>query len=108
MVRTTKQVLKEQQKQVERDRAQKAQTPKRPLAVPATVVSPAPPPAVTDNQSVESYLAETAPNSLVGRLIKFDPKQGHFVFADDDGVVPENEDFVALRRVRSTIALVAR
>jgi len=53
--------------------------------------------AVPDNRSsVERYLAEFAPNTFAGRLIKFDGKQGEFLTLDDGEPVPESAEFVAL------------
>ena len=52
--------------------------------------------ASPDNRtSVQKYVDEIAPASIVGRLIKFG-KEGAFVTADDGEPVPETADFLAL------------
>jgi hypothetical protein len=86
MPRTTKQVLAEQKKQVDRDRASRqAVAPIKPAM-----------PAVPDSRTPqEKYLDEIAPSGIVGRLIKFS-KEGKFVFSDTDEQIDEKEDFVCL------------
>jgi hypothetical protein len=52
--------------------------------------------AVPDKRTdVQRYLDEIAPASIVGRMVKFS-KGGEFVVSDDDSVVDEDVDFVAL------------
>jgi hypothetical protein len=52
--------------------------------------------AVPDNRnSVQRYLDETAPASIVGRMLKFS-KEGKFVTADDEEEVSSDVDFIAL------------
>jgi hypothetical protein len=52
--------------------------------------------AVAHNQtSVAKYLDETAPASIVGRMVKFS-KEGLFVTADDDQPIAEDAEFIAL------------
>jgi hypothetical protein len=60
--------------------------------------APAPVPAVVtpDNRSsVQRYLDDVAPASIVGRMIKFS-KEGAFIFADDDEEIGNEVDFIAL------------
>jgi len=88
MPRTIKQVLAEQQRQADRDRALK----------PAHAVAPLKPvmPDIPDTRSArEKYLDEVAPSGIVGRLIKFS-KEGRFTFDDTGETVSEGEDFVCL------------
>ena len=87
MPRTSKQVLADQQRQADRDRALK----------PAQAVAPIRAvPAIPDNRSArEKYLDEVAPSGVVGRLIKFS-KEGKFTFADTGETVSEGEDFVCM------------
>ena len=52
--------------------------------------------AVPDNRTdVQRYLDEIAPASIVGRMIKF-TKNGEYATADDDAVISDDTDFVAL------------
>src|SRR6516164_1183375 len=52
--------------------------------------------ALPDNRTpVQAYLDEIAPASIVGRLVKFN-KDGNFVTTDDDAVIGDDVDFVAL------------
>jgi hypothetical protein len=70
-------------------------------AKPGTAVTPAAKSATQtavapDNRtSVQQYLDEVCPASIVGRRIKFS-KDGQSVTADDDEVVSDDVDFVAL------------
>ena len=53
--------------------------------------------AVPDNRPyVARYLDEVAPSGIVGRLVKFDGKEGEFKTSDDDKPVPEGKEFVVL------------
>lgn len=84
--KTVKQVLAEQQKQADRERALK------PAAAPVRATMP----AIPDSRSAqEKYLDEIAPSGIVGRLIKFS-KEGKFLFSDTDEAVDEKEGFVCL------------
>jgi len=88
MPRTVKQVLAEQQRQADRDRALK---PPQAVAPIRSVM-----PAIPDNRSArEKYLDEVAPSGVVGRLIKFS-KEGKFTFDDTGETVSEGEDFICL------------
>jgi len=52
--------------------------------------------AVPDERdSVQQYLDEIAPNSIVGRMVKFDIKEGAFILHDDSSTVSPDVDFVA-------------
>jgi hypothetical protein len=89
MARTTKQILREQEQQADRDRAQRE-------AQAVATIELAAVPAVPDNRTArQRYLDSVAPGGIVGRLVKFS-KEGHFTFADTGETVREDEDFVAL------------
>lgn len=89
MPRTPKQVLAEQNQQAERDRTQRTEQ------LPATRQATAP--ATPDLRSPrQRYLDDVAPSGIVGRLIKFDGKEGKFIFVDTEETVSDAEDFVAL------------
>ncbi len=45
--------------------------------------------------SVQQYLDEVAPASVVGRLIKFS-KDGAFIMQDDGQAIPEKDEFISL------------
>jgi hypothetical protein len=52
--------------------------------------------AVPDSRTdVQRYLDEIAPASIVGRMVKF-TKNGEYATADDDAVISDDIDFVAL------------
>jgi hypothetical protein len=51
--------------------------------------------ATTNRTSVERYLDEIAPASIVGRMVKFS-KDGTFITADDDMPIAEDAEFVVL------------
>jgi hypothetical protein len=52
--------------------------------------------AVPDNRTnVDRYLDDIAQASIVGRMVKFN-KDGNFVTTDDDAVIGDDVDFVAL------------
>jgi hypothetical protein len=52
--------------------------------------------AVPDKRTeLQRYLDEIAPASIVGRMVKFS-KEGQFVVSDDDSVIDEDVDFIAL------------
>jgi hypothetical protein len=52
--------------------------------------------AVPDSRSsVQRYLDDVAPASIVGRMVKFN-KEGKFVTTDNDDVIGEETDFIAL------------
>jgi hypothetical protein len=73
-----------------------AATPPAETQVPATVTNGGNAVAVPDNRtSVQQYLDEVAPASIVGRLIKF-TKEGTFATADDGALIPETAEFIAL------------
>jgi hypothetical protein len=95
--RPVQQVLDQQKRDAERDRQQKAAPPARS----GTAVAPTPKPALPaemppDNRtSVQRYLDEVAPVSMVGRQIR-GTKDAMFVTPDDGETVPDTVDFVAL------------
>jgi hypothetical protein len=110
--RPVSQVLDQQKADADRDRQQRqaaarsgtvAAPPQRSAlaAKPAADIVPSakpPPPAEMppDNRTpVQRYLDEIAPATLIGRRIKFS-KNGEFVTADDDAVIDDSADFVAL------------
>jgi hypothetical protein len=89
MPRTAKQVLSEQKLQAERDRTQRSQQ------LPATRQAALP--ATPDRRSPRQvYLDEVAPSGIVGRLVKFDGKEGKFIFVDTEETISDAEDFVVL------------
>jgi hypothetical protein len=101
--RTTQQALAQQKADAARGRNQPsaAQQPQdeferimgQPVA-PATVTSVAVPDTRTPQQA---YLDEIAPpSSLVGRPIKFNGKNGKWLFGDTDEEIDPNTDFIAL------------
>jgi hypothetical protein len=101
--RPIKAVLDEQRQDAERDRAQRQPAPK-PAAdtvspAKSTAVAPgtkAATPAVPDNRtSVQQYLDEHVPVTLIGRVIRAD-KEHVFVTPDDGAPVPDDVDFIAL------------
>jgi hypothetical protein len=52
--------------------------------------------AVPDNRTPQQiYVDEIAPATMVGRMVKFN-KDGNFVTADDDAIIGDDADFVAL------------
>jgi hypothetical protein len=89
MPRTSKQVLADQAKQADDDRARKA----APAQLPA--VSEAALPATPDTAR-QRLLNEVAPSGVVGRLAKFDGKAGRFLFVDNDEAIDAAEDFTVL------------
>ena len=89
MPRTARQVIAEQNKQAERDRAQ------QPPAQSVTVAKPTLPATPDQRTAHQRYLDDIAPSGIAGRLIKFS-KEGQFVFADTSEIVAESDDFVAL------------
>jgi hypothetical protein len=53
-------------------------------------------PAMPDSRTdVQRYIDEIAPASIVGRMVKFS-KDGEFVITDDDSVIGDETDFIAL------------
>jgi hypothetical protein len=91
MPRSSKQVLAEQQKQADDERARKA----TPTQLPATSKA-ALPTATSPDDSRQRLLNDIAPSGIVGRLIRFDGKAGRFLFVDSDETVDATEDFVVL------------
>ena len=71
--------------------ARKAQAPLNARPQPTAVAVAATPELSTPG----AYLDEVAPQSIVGRLVKFD-KAGTFVTADDGQELPEDAEFLAL------------
>jgi hypothetical protein len=96
---STREVLKEQAANAERERQRKAEAAKaaaKPIAGTGVVPAGTTAVAVPDNRTPhERYLDEIAPASIVGRLMKFS-KEGTFVTADDDEPILEGGEFVAL------------
>jgi hypothetical protein len=101
--RTSEQIVAEQKEQAAKEKARKtvanrivprdaAVATDVPVKPASTSTAVAPPDTRT---SVQRYVDEIAPASIVGRLIKFG-KEGVFVTADDGESVPETADFLAL------------
>lgn len=89
MPRTSKQVLADQKQQTERERTQR--TEQLPATRQATL------PATPDPRSPrQRYLDDCAPSGIVGRLVKFDGKEGKFIFVDTEETISDAEDFVVL------------
>ena len=88
-------VMAEQKRQAEKEYAErKARIADTPANLPAkagpTNV------AIPDGRTpIQTYLDDIAPGSIVGRMIKFN-KDGNFVTHDDDAVIGDDIDFVAL------------
>jgi hypothetical protein len=99
--RTSEEIIADQKEQAAKEKAAKAAKADTSVKVaPAsTAVAPAKSAtavAMPDNRtSVQKYVDEIAPASIVGRLIKFS-KDGSFVTADDGETVPEAAEFLAL------------
>jgi hypothetical protein len=96
--RTPQQIEAEQRAGAERECQRKADLQARHLP-PGTAIVPAQPaalPAVPDTRSsVQQYIDEIAPASMVGRRIKF-TKDGTFITPDDEATIDDDVDFVAL------------
>ena len=76
-------------------RAKEAQAEVKPAAPPAVKTATAV--TVPDTRPYrDRYLDEVAPASVVGRMIKFNGKDGKFITTDDDQEVPEALEFIAL------------
>jgi len=90
MPKTPEQIKKQQKQDAEQETAAiKA-------ALPAVTNGNGTALAVPDNRtSVQAYLDEVAPASIVGRMIKFN-KEGQFVCSDNDEAISEDTDFTAL------------
>jgi hypothetical protein len=84
---TPEQVIAEQKRQAAKMRAD--------AMLPATTTGSTALALPDTRTVVQRYVDEIAPASIVGRLIKFG-KEGKFVTADDDELVDENADFIAL------------
>src|SRR5262245_59359995 len=88
--RTSEQIVAEQKAQAARDKASLPVT----AGVPAKSNGGAV--AVPDNRTpLDQYLDLVAPESIVGRMVKFS-KDGVFVTHDDGEAIGEDVDFVAL------------
>ena len=87
MPRSSKQVLAEQAAQADRERNA---TPTHLPAVSGTALPVAP------DAARQHLLNEVAPSGIVGRLVKFDGKEGRFLFVDNDETIDAAEDFVVL------------
>jgi hypothetical protein len=90
--------IREQQKaQAERDTAAaKAALSSNGANLPAVSTNGGTAVAMPDSRTdVQRYLDEIAPASIVGRMIKFG-KNGEFTVTDDDTVIGDDVDFVAL------------
>ena len=54
-------------------------------------------PTTPDHRSPrQRYLDDVAPSGIVGRLVKFDGKDGKFIFVDTEETISDKEDFVVL------------
>jgi hypothetical protein len=105
MTQTTEQALAQQQADADREHQQKRKAQPKPapqsaapppqstaIAIKPTTSLPAAPDTRT---SVQRYLDEVSPTTIVGRLLKFS-KEGKFVVADTGEEIGRDEDFVAL------------
>jgi hypothetical protein len=91
MPRISKQVLAEQQKQADAERERKAPSAQLP-AVNKTAL-----PTTADPDTLrQRLLDDVAPSGIIGRLIKFDGKEGRFLFVDNDETIDAAEDFTVL------------
>jgi hypothetical protein len=81
--------LNEQQAQADAERERKA----TPAQLPAVNEAALP---ATPDAARQRLLNEVAPSGIVGRLIKFDGKEGRFLFVDNDETINVEEDFVVL------------
>jgi hypothetical protein len=105
---TASQVLARQKADAERELAQKkaaaaaklaANSSSTPAPAKSTAVAPAAKTAVAvrDNRSsVQKYLDEIAPATIVGRRMKFDNKTSRYFMPDNDETVAETAEFIAL------------
>jgi hypothetical protein len=91
--RTTDQVLRQQQQDAERDRAQLAPTQAENRAAVARSTSTALT-APAARLALDRYLDDIAPASVTGRMLKFN-KAGQYVTADDGTVIGDDIDFIA-------------
>jgi hypothetical protein len=91
MPRTSKQVLAEQQKQADDERAHKA----APTQLP-TVGKTALPVGSDPHDLRQRLLNDIAPSGIVGRLIRFDGKEGRFFYVDSDETIDGTADFTVL------------
>jgi hypothetical protein len=90
--RTTNQVLRQQQQDAERDRAQLAQVQAENRAAVALSTSTAAP---NTRPALDRYLDDIAPPSgMAGPMLKFN-KAGQYVRADDGTVIGDDIDFIA-------------
>jgi hypothetical protein len=89
MPMTAQQVLRQQERDAERDRQQRA---------PAKVPAPAAPAAVepVDDRAARTRYLEDIAGGMPGRLIKFSTKVNKFVTVDDGSDVETDTDYVAL------------
>jgi len=93
---TANEINAQQKADAERDlaRARSAgQPPATALTSPQRPLMPAVPESPADFR--QRYIDEIAPNTIAGRLVKFD-KSGRFVTADDGEPIDDTRDFVAL------------
>jgi hypothetical protein len=109
--RTTTQALAQQKADAERDRsaAQRRAAQSRQAEALDQFAKPSGPPeqaivaaakqpvALPDVRTEhQKYLDEVAPSAIVGRPIKFDGKDGKFLYADTDESISPDADFVAM------------
>jgi hypothetical protein len=90
---SVKQVLDQQKVDAERGRQQKATLAAVPAGSPEPVLPAGMPPDT--RTSVQRYLDDVAPASIVGRAIRGN-KEHVFATADDGEPVPDDVDFTAL------------
>jgi hypothetical protein len=89
---TPEQIRAQQKADAERGHAQiKANLPAKTVAAAATVPATARAPAY---ETSDAYL--NSGGMSIGRIIRFDGKNGRFVFKDDDSEVSSDTDFVML------------
>jgi hypothetical protein len=100
MTQTSKQVLKAQEQQADRERQQRQKPAAQPKPGPQSTAVAAKPvetrPAVPDTRtSLERYVDEIAPSFIVGQLMKFSKEGKHVVTGTGEEIGPE-EDFIAM------------
>ena len=94
--RTPEQIVAQQREDAAKDRARANAQKAAAAKVPAKTGNAGLAAAIPDTRtSVQAYLDEVAPASIVGRLIKFG-KEGSFITSDDGEPVPETAEFLAL------------
>jgi hypothetical protein len=91
---TPAQIAAEQKRIAESDATRRAAVlPTAPASKPVKTSTAV---TIPDNRDpVQQYLDDIAPASIVGRMVKFS-KEGQFAVSDDDSVIDDDVDFIAL------------